>query len=204
MQCPVNCLFQFPAVALALVVFGRRMVAGSLLVAVTAIGCAAATAELRTFDLASGPAGTQLLQFSEQSRQQVLFSTDLVQDVETNAVKGELAPRAALERMFAGTALSVAPEDGTGSLQVQRDAAPPVAPVVLPPLSVTSQGTPWRISETPGFVFLSHCTDAVTRGYMLGMTRALLKAREGDSVLLRSPAGDEELEILEVRYDPVD
>ncbi|MDA0276585.1 MAG: transcription elongation factor GreB, partial [Proteobacteria bacterium] len=36
------------------------------------------------------------------------------------------------------------------------------------------------------------------------IARALLKAREGDSVLLRSPAGDEELEILEVRYDPVD
>lgn len=30
--------------------------------------------------------------------------------------------------------------------------------------------------------------------------RALLKAREGDVVLLRTPAGTEELEILEVRY----
>jgi transcription elongation factor GreB len=36
------------------------------------------------------------------------------------------------------------------------------------------------------------------------IARALLKAREGDTVVLRSPAGDEELEILEVRYDPVE
>lgn len=32
------------------------------------------------------------------------------------------------------------------------------------------------------------------------VARALLKAREGDVVLLRTPAGTEELEILEVRY----
>jgi transcription elongation factor GreB len=32
------------------------------------------------------------------------------------------------------------------------------------------------------------------------IARALLKAREGDSVTLRSPAGEEQLEILEVTY----
>jgi len=36
------------------------------------------------------------------------------------------------------------------------------------------------------------------------VAKALIKAREGDVVMLRSPAGAEELEILEVRYDPVD
>jgi transcription elongation factor GreB len=35
------------------------------------------------------------------------------------------------------------------------------------------------------------------------IARALLKAREGDTVALRTPAGSEQLEILEVRYDPV-
>ena len=33
------------------------------------------------------------------------------------------------------------------------------------------------------------------------IARALLKAREGDRVTLRTPAGEERLEILEVRYD---
>jgi transcription elongation factor GreB len=32
------------------------------------------------------------------------------------------------------------------------------------------------------------------------IARALLKAREGDTVLLRSPSGEEQVEILEVRY----
>ncbi len=36
------------------------------------------------------------------------------------------------------------------------------------------------------------------------IAKALLKAREGDAVTLRSPAGAEELEILQVCYDPID
>jgi len=36
------------------------------------------------------------------------------------------------------------------------------------------------------------------------IAKALLKARAGERVLLRSPAGAEELEILAVRYDPID
>src|SRR5689334_12631144 len=32
------------------------------------------------------------------------------------------------------------------------------------------------------------------------IARAILKAREGDTVLLRSPAGEQQVEILEVRY----
>jgi len=35
------------------------------------------------------------------------------------------------------------------------------------------------------------------------VARALIKAREGDTVVLRTPSGVDELEILEVRYpDP--
>jgi transcription elongation factor GreB len=44
------------------------------------------------------------------------------------------------------------------------------------------------------------------RGYISWvspMARALLKAREGDTVTLRTPVGAEEIEILEVRYDPL-
>ncbi len=36
------------------------------------------------------------------------------------------------------------------------------------------------------------------------IAKALIKAREGDKVLLKTPGGIEELEILEVRYDPID
>jgi transcription elongation factor GreB len=36
------------------------------------------------------------------------------------------------------------------------------------------------------------------------VAKALLKAREGDRVTLSTPGGVEELEILEVRYEPID
>ena len=44
------------------------------------------------------------------------------------------------------------------------------------------------------------------RGYVSWvspMARALLRAREGDTVTLRTPGGVEELEILQVRYEPL-
>ena len=36
------------------------------------------------------------------------------------------------------------------------------------------------------------------------IARALLKARAGDTVIVQTPGGPERLEILEVRYDPID
>jgi transcription elongation factor GreB len=44
------------------------------------------------------------------------------------------------------------------------------------------------------------------RGYISWvspMARALLKAREGDTVTLRTPVGAEDIEIVEVRYEPL-
>ena len=44
------------------------------------------------------------------------------------------------------------------------------------------------------------------RGYVSWvspMARALLKAREGDTVTLRTPLGAEDIEIVEVRYEPL-
>jgi transcription elongation factor GreB len=45
------------------------------------------------------------------------------------------------------------------------------------------------------------------RGYISWISpvaRALLKAREGDTVVVRTPAGPEELEVVAVRYEPLD
>jgi transcription elongation factor GreB len=44
------------------------------------------------------------------------------------------------------------------------------------------------------------------RGYISWvspMARALLKAREGDTVTLRTPGGVEDIDIAEVRYEPL-
>jgi transcription elongation factor GreB len=46
-----------------------------------------------------------------------------------------------------------------------------------------------------------------SRGYISWvspMARALLKAREGDTVTLRTPVGAEDIEIVEVRYEPLE
>lgn len=40
--------------------------------------------------------------------------------------------------------------------------------------------------------------------WMSPVAKALLKAREGDTVVVRTPAGADELEVLAIRYDPVD
>jgi transcription elongation factor GreB len=45
------------------------------------------------------------------------------------------------------------------------------------------------------------------RGYISWispMARALLKAREGDTVVLRTPGGTEELDVVSVRYRALD
>jgi transcription elongation factor GreB len=45
-----------------------------------------------------------------------------------------------------------------------------------------------------------------TKGYVSWISpiaRAFIKARESDTVMLRTPGGDEELEILEVRYENI-
>jgi transcription elongation factor GreB len=44
------------------------------------------------------------------------------------------------------------------------------------------------------------------RGYISWvspMARALLKAREGDTVTLRTPAGAEDIDVVDVRYVPL-
>jgi len=49
-------------------------------------------------------------------------------------------------------------------------------------------------------------TDAVKGrvSWISPVAKALLKAREGDTVTLRTPGGTQRVEILEVRYDPID
>ena len=82
-----------------------------------------------------------------------------------------------------------------------------------------------RDEETAGQVFFGATVDIVnergeqrtvsivgvdeidtTRGYISWvspMARALLKAREGDTVTMRTPAGMEEIDVVEVRYMPL-
>lgn len=75
----------------------------------------------RSFDVPAGPAEKSLKTFSTQSGVEVVFSTAAADSVKTNAIKGELLPREALDRMLSGTGLVVAPNGQNGGLMVVRD-----------------------------------------------------------------------------------
>jgi len=74
----------------------------------------------RNFDLPAGQAEPSLKQFSEQSGHQLLFPTELVKGVRTNAVKGEFTSREALDRMLANTSLTAGQDMKTGAFAVWR------------------------------------------------------------------------------------
>jgi outer membrane receptor protein involved in Fe transport len=85
---------------------------------------AAAPAPTRDFDIPAGDAAKTLEQFAAQSGTQLVYPTDRVRGVRTNAVRGALPPVEALERMVAGTSLVVVRDQKSGALVVRREAAP--------------------------------------------------------------------------------
>jgi iron complex outermembrane receptor protein len=86
---------------------------------------AAADTGNQPFDIPAGEALGTLKQFSTQAGGRLLYPADAVQGVKTNAVKGELNPREALEAMLAGTGLEVSQDERNGALAIRRQPAPP-------------------------------------------------------------------------------
>lgn len=83
----------------------------------------AAEAGRKNFNVPADDAAKALKQFAAQSGEQLLFSPSDVAGVKTLAIKGELTPRAALERMLEGTTLVVAQDKSTGALAVRKETA---------------------------------------------------------------------------------
>jgi iron complex outermembrane recepter protein len=82
-----------------------------------------ASDQKQTFDVRAGEAEVALKQFSEQAGQQVIFPTELVRGIRTNAVRGELSARDALEMMLADTGLTVGQDAQSGAFAVRRETA---------------------------------------------------------------------------------
>lgn len=76
----------------------------------------------KNFNVPAGDATAALKTFSQQAGVEVLFPTDAAQGVRTNAVSGSLTPRAALERMVAGTGFEVVQDERTGALGLRETA----------------------------------------------------------------------------------
>lgn len=81
---------------------------------------AAAAEAKRAFDLPRGDAATTLRQFAAACGCSLVFVTDKVRGETTNAVRGELAPRAALERMLAGSGLEAIEDTAARGFVVSR------------------------------------------------------------------------------------
>jgi len=103
-----------------------RLLGAPTLLALAAGTSFGADPSIRGFDLPRGEATETLRLFSQQSGEPVVYMLDTVAGETTNAVRGALAPREALERMLNGTRLMVV-EDRRAGLAVQRTptGAPP-------------------------------------------------------------------------------
>src|SRR5687768_9257374 len=66
----------------------------------------------RNFDLPAEPAEQSLKRFSAQSGLGVLFVSESVAGVRTNAVKGSFTPREALDLLLADTSLIATQDEG--------------------------------------------------------------------------------------------
>jgi iron complex outermembrane recepter protein len=84
----------------------------------------AATVTKAIFDLPADLAEKSLRLFSRQSGAEVVFASSITKGVRTQAVKGEMPVRQALDAMLKGTGLVVF-EDKSGAFSIKRDAPEP-------------------------------------------------------------------------------
>jgi iron complex outermembrane receptor protein len=117
--------------------FGRRQVCAVF--AVLCVGgftvAPARAAEMaeKVFDVPAGEALVTLKHFASQAGGRLLYSTDAVAGVRTQAVKGKITPRDALEVMLAGTGLEVIQDNRSGALAIRRELPPLAAKTASPP-----------------------------------------------------------------------
>src|ERR1019366_7859567 len=76
-----------------------------------------------SFNIPADIAENSLKKFSAQSGREVLFDSDAVGRVTTNAVVGTYVPREAIDRMLANTRLLAIEDEKTGAFAVQRAVA---------------------------------------------------------------------------------
>ena len=100
----------------------RRFSALAALFALTLAALAQAPAT-KNFNVPAGSVTNAIKAFSGQSGVEVLMPTDAVKGVRTNAVQGDMTPRQALEKMVAGTNLTVIQDEKTGALGLRTNPA---------------------------------------------------------------------------------
>jgi iron complex outermembrane receptor protein len=102
-----------------------RIVAAATALLVFALGSTTALGSPRSFSIDAEEAPSSLLEFGRQSAVQILFATEKVKGVITNAVHGNYEPIDALRLLLKGTPLVVSEKaDGVLVVEPQRSAHP--------------------------------------------------------------------------------
>ena len=133
----------------------------------------AADAAVKPFDVPSGAASRTLKLFAQQSGREIVFSAESIGGTTTHAVRGEFTARDALDRMTAGTGLTVGVDEKSGLFSVRKETTVPNAPratAAAPALARPNQDA----GEEPKAVVLSPfeiSTDR-DRGYQAQTTLA--------------------------------
>lgn len=78
----------------------------------------------KSFNLPAGDAAQTLKQFAAQAGREIVFSPSAVATVKTNEVKGDLAPKQALDALLADTGLAATQDAKTGAFAVRKDSLP--------------------------------------------------------------------------------
>jgi iron complex outermembrane receptor protein len=93
------------------------------LVSIVRAAPAGDTGSTKSFDVPAGDAAATFKLFIAQSQLQLLYVADEISGVRTNAVKGEFAPRAAIDQLLAGTRLT-AVQTANGSMAIKAAPLP--------------------------------------------------------------------------------
>jgi hypothetical protein len=104
----------------------RLFCAGGIFCALALIGAAQEVAKY-PFDLPADLAARTFKLFSVQSGRGLIADADLVREVRTNAVKGDLTPADAAARLLAGTGLAALEDPKNGAFVVHRQNPDPAA-----------------------------------------------------------------------------
>ena len=121
----------------------RAIVAGIFLSMLSWAG--AAEPSRKHYNVPADSADHSLKLFSEQAGLEVIFSTRVARAVKTNAVKGEMTARQALDGMLAGTTLVVVQDATSGAFTVtprrahESSAEPPANAAAEAEKKTTSQ-----------------------------------------------------------------
>ena len=105
----------------------------------------------KQFSIPSGEASKSLELFSEQAGTQVVFLLEEVRGVTTNAAKGEMTPREALEVMLDGTGLQVVEDPQNKTLVIRPKAAPGSGRAPAKPTATSADAAPEEVVQLTPF-----------------------------------------------------